>query len=84
MFVNISPADASASETLCSLQFADRVRRVERGQVSGKRVEGASLQDLTAAQNAAAQASQERGAMSHRVEELEREVSLTPRGAGQS
>lgn len=44
MFVNISPSATSAAETRCSLDFATRVRRVELGKASGKRVEGASLQ----------------------------------------
>lgn len=44
MFVNISPSGSSAPETHCSLEFATRVRRVELGKASGKRVEGASLQ----------------------------------------
>ena len=49
MFVNVNPASDAASESLCSLKFAERVRRVELGKASGRRVEGASLQELNAA-----------------------------------
>ncbi|KAL1527776.1 hypothetical protein AB1Y20_009161 [Prymnesium parvum] len=77
MFVNISPAEAAASETLCSLNFASRVRRVEMGKASSRRVEGASLQDLNAAQSAAERASQESNALRQRLTELEREVALS-------
>ena len=33
MFINVSPCAADADESLCSLQFASRVRKVELGQV---------------------------------------------------
>ena len=46
MFVNIGPSLDSAPESLCSLNFAMRVRKVELGKASGRRVEGASLQEL--------------------------------------
>jgi len=34
MFVNVSPTENSAPETQCSLQFAERVRKVELGAAS--------------------------------------------------
>ena len=34
MFVNMSPALAQAEETVCSLNFASRVRSVELGQAT--------------------------------------------------
>lgn len=37
MFVQISPADADVSESLCSLKFASRVRMVELGKASKNR-----------------------------------------------
>ena len=34
MFVNVSPVDYNVSETVCSLNFASRVRKVELGKAS--------------------------------------------------
>jgi kinesin family protein C2/C3 len=34
MFVNLSPVAASADESVCSLNFASRVRNVELGKAS--------------------------------------------------
>jgi kinesin family protein C2/C3 len=36
MFVNISPAESNASETICSLAFASRCRDVALGAASNK------------------------------------------------
>jgi kinesin family protein C2/C3 len=41
MFVNISPADKAAQETMCSLQFARRVRKVQLSATAS--VENAAL-----------------------------------------
>ena len=77
MFVNVNPSSGAASETLCSLGFAARVRRVELGKASGKRVEGASLAELRAAKTGEEQARSELVTANARLAELEREVSLS-------
>eukprot|EP00899_Mesostigma_viride_P028687 jgi/Mesvir1/9002/Mv21291-RA.1 len=48
MFVQVSPSDADASETLCSLQFASRAKGVELG-VAKRSVDSGELAKLKAA-----------------------------------
>ena len=74
MIVNVNPSSEAASETLCSLNFATRVRRVELGKASGKTTSGASLQEVKAARGAEERAQAELSTTQGRVSVLEREV----------
>lgn len=71
MFVNINPSAEAASESLCSLEFALRVRKVELGKASGRRVEGVSMPELKAAKASEDRAQTELKAAEARVAELE-------------
>jgi hypothetical protein len=71
MFVNINPSAEAASESLCSLEFALRVRKVELGKASGRRVEGASLPELKAAKAAEDRAQAELKSAQARLADLE-------------
>ena len=78
MFVNVNPVQGAADETLCSLNFASRVRKVELGKASSKRTEGgASLQELRAAKEVGEKAAAELSAAQTRLHELEREAKLS-------
>ena len=76
MFVNINPTTGASAESLCSLNFAARVRRVELGKASAKSTQGASLQELKAAKDSEERANNELGAANTRLGELEREAHL--------
>lgn len=71
MFVNINPSAEAASESLCSLEFALRVRKIELGKASGRRVEGVSLPELKAAKAAEDRAQTELKTAQARLAELE-------------
>lgn len=71
MFVNINPCAEAASESLCSLEFAMRVRKVELGKASGRRVDGATLPELKAAKAAEERAQVELKAALTKVADLE-------------
>ena len=77
MFVNVNPVVPAAAETLCSLNFAARVRRVELGKASAKGSSGASLQELKAAKEVGERANEELGKTQQRMEALEKEVQLS-------
>jgi hypothetical protein len=76
MFVNISPADKAAQETMCSLQFARRVRKVQLSATAS--VENAALNKY---RGEVTQLVEERKASSERAIERER-VADRWRGAG--
>ena len=76
MFVNIGPCSDSAPESLCSLNFAMRVRKVELGKASGRRVEGASLQELKLAREAEERALASLKQSKALVGELEHEAAV--------
>ena len=76
MFVNIAPSLDSAPESLCSLNFAMRVRKVELGKASGRRVEGASLQELKEAREREERALASLQQSKERVAELEHEAAV--------
>lgn len=46
MVVNVAPGEASAGETLCSLQFAARVRGVELGPMKRSVENGSEIMEL--------------------------------------
>ena len=76
MFVNINPAADSAPESLSSLTFAEKVRKVELGKASKKVVEGASQSDLRAAREAEQRAAAEARECKQRCAELEHEAGV--------
>ena len=76
MFVNIGPCSDSAPESLCSLNFAMRVRKVELGKASSRRVEGASLQELKEAREREERALTSLRESKQLVGELEHEASV--------
>ncbi len=69
MFVNINPSVGAAPESKCSLEFAERVRKVERGQTTGRQQAGATRQDLDAALQRASAAEQRASAAEREVAE---------------
>jgi len=76
MFVNIGPSSDSAPESLCSLNFAMRVRKVELGKASSRRVEGASLQELKEAREREERALTSLRESKQLVGELEHEAAV--------
>ena len=46
MLVNVAPGDNNASETLCSLQFAARVRGIELGPIKRSVESGPEIKEL--------------------------------------
>lgn len=46
MFVNVSPEEGNSTETLCSLQFAARVRGVELGPLKRNIAQGSEIREL--------------------------------------
>ena len=71
MFVNVNPAQAAAAETLCSLNFATRVRSVER---TAKKIQPErACTQCKAARAAEERAVAELSGVNARLAELERE-----------
>jgi len=71
MFVNINPSSGAAPETKCSLEFAERVRKVTRGQTTGRMQAGASRVDLDAALQRATAAEQRAASLEREVAEMQ-------------
>ena len=74
MFVNINPSADAGPESLCSLNFAARVRRVELGKARGATSSGASLAELKAARADAERAQAELRAAQAKLIESERRL----------
>ena len=71
MFVNINPSSGAAPETKCSLEFAERVRKVTRGQTTGRQQAGASRVDLDAALQRATAAEQRAASLEREMAEMQ-------------
>jgi hypothetical protein len=73
MFVCVSPSDSDASESLCSLNFAGRVRNVELGPAKRK-ADGAGGKAAEQAREAARKAAEEAERREARIRQLEADV----------